>query len=1005
MLIGNRAGLAIACALSVACGSSSGANHEDSTAGTSNASGGDSGNERGGASAMGNDGAGAPDMMAGAPSGKAGAAGSEEGGAAPQSMNEAGATSETGGTESGGSESGGSMNSGAAGAAGAPDVSMGGSAMAGAPGSDAGAPSEAGSGGTAANGGGGAGGTTSGCQSDLECAGAPVSVCETPFCNKQTGLCEAKSLPNDTPCDDDDACTQLDVCSLGQCVGKKPVVCGALDQCHDAGLCNAQTGQCSNPKKKDGTLCDDGDACTLKDSCTAGACGGASKVVCSAQDQCHAVGTCDSKTGTCSNPTVKDGLACDDGHACTLTDQCTAGSCGGTQSCTLTIDPDSLTLAPGAGQVYSAKLTGVVPNTVTWSIQEGSPLGGSIGAGTGKYTAPDTLATYHVVATSTADPAVSASAPVTITLTPVTVSLCPSKATLLPDDTLLFTPLVSGTGNAAVQWSTTGGSITKGGVFNPGGALGSFTITAQSQAEPAKKASAVVQTVKATLPSISGSVKYVGAKSGPIHVTITQGERAGTAVFAPGAYRIRGVDMGINQSVTVHAYMDTLGTGKYSVGADPYGVANIASFQGLDVTGLNITLVDPPPLVLGAVPGMMVSPFDGGALVRYGTVRDNQGSEQASEYHVYVDDTPSVGPLNNIDEIVIRAGAQSVASLRGLANGTDYYFAVAAALNGVEGPLLTSGPVTIGAPAGGHSISGTIAFPGLDVTGPMYAIAYDTVSEVLYAAGYTPGPGATQQAFTVPGLPDGDYRLGVVIDQNDDGEIGPHDPITLMNGGHHPFAIAGADLTGEDITVPSTWGDGEVTTHHSNDNAVPYQLDFRANWNTKLPISAWLDSGPAISAPADFGIELSDSSATLRRQAPLPKYVPKVGDQYTINVLYADGTVCDLPLQVSGVWGNLPTLLAPTTPGSGSAQPTFSWQVPTGAPKYYTYELDLGSNNNGWADWWRWGGPSSTTSVLYNVDGEAKQSALDTGVKYEWWLSAYDRFGNSTRSYAYFDLP
>ena len=39
-----------------------------------------------------------------------------------------------------------------------------------------------------------------------------------------------------------------------------PVVCTALDQCHDAGVCDPGTGLCSDPVKTDGAACSDGDS-------------------------------------------------------------------------------------------------------------------------------------------------------------------------------------------------------------------------------------------------------------------------------------------------------------------------------------------------------------------------------------------------------------------------------------------------------------------------------------------------------------------------------------------------------------------------------------------------------------------------------------------------------------------------------------------------------------------------------------------------------------------------
>jgi hypothetical protein len=106
-------------------------------------------------------------------------------------------------------------------------------------------------------------------------------------------------------------------------------VCTAQDQCHTAGTCNSSTGTCSNPAKPDGAPCSDGNACTQTDTCTSGACGGANPIACTPLDQCHDAGTCNPTTGACSNPPKADGSSCNDGDACTQTDTCASGACAG----------------------------------------------------------------------------------------------------------------------------------------------------------------------------------------------------------------------------------------------------------------------------------------------------------------------------------------------------------------------------------------------------------------------------------------------------------------------------------------------------------------------------------------------------------------------------------------------------------------------------------------------------------------------------------------------------
>jgi hypothetical protein len=135
--------------------------------------------------------------------------------------------------------------------------------------------------------------------------------------------------PNTNPCDDGNACTTGDTCSFNNCYGGTPVTCTASDQCHVAGVCDTSTGICSNPAAPNGTACTDNNACTQTDTCQAGACTGANPVVCTPLDQCHIAGVCDTGTGTCTNPAAPNGTTCTDNNACTQTDTCQAGACTG----------------------------------------------------------------------------------------------------------------------------------------------------------------------------------------------------------------------------------------------------------------------------------------------------------------------------------------------------------------------------------------------------------------------------------------------------------------------------------------------------------------------------------------------------------------------------------------------------------------------------------------------------------------------------------------------------
>jgi hypothetical protein len=83
----------------------------------------------------------------------------------------------------------------------------------------------------------------------------------------------------------------------------------------------------------------------------------------------------------------------------------------------VTISPERVTLFLGSGQQFTAAVTGTNNIAVVWSVQE--PGGGSINT-TGLYVAPSVLpalqTTFHVVASSVADPTKKAIATVNLTL-------------------------------------------------------------------------------------------------------------------------------------------------------------------------------------------------------------------------------------------------------------------------------------------------------------------------------------------------------------------------------------------------------------------------------------------------------------------------------------------------------------------------------------------------------------------------------------------------------------
>jgi hypothetical protein len=116
---------------------------------------------------------------------------------------------------------------------------------------------------------------TAGCQhlaTNNPCCTGVVSICDdsdpctTDLCDPVTAGCSYQD--NTAPCDDQDACTENDACSVGQCVG-------STKDCSDGNACTAD--QCNINQgcfwtAQDGTVCDDGLACSTGDVCAMGAC-------------------------------------------------------------------------------------------------------------------------------------------------------------------------------------------------------------------------------------------------------------------------------------------------------------------------------------------------------------------------------------------------------------------------------------------------------------------------------------------------------------------------------------------------------------------------------------------------------------------------------------------------------------------------------------------------------------------------------------------------------------
>ncbi len=167
---------------------------------------------------------------------------------------------------------------------------------------------------------------------------------------------------------------------------------------------------------------------------------------------------------------------------------------------------------------FTATIQGTTTDhAVTWSTTIGTITS------TGLFTAPASVGTGVVTATSVADPTRSASAPVTVTNTPgsnpnppppgpavTSVTISPVSAKSAASGTLSFTASVQGsTSDKSVSWKAALGSITSSGFYTAPSKAGTDSVTATSDADPTKSASAIVTVTAAQPPPPNPTVTSV----------------------------------------------------------------------------------------------------------------------------------------------------------------------------------------------------------------------------------------------------------------------------------------------------------------------------------------------------------------------------------------------------------------------------------------------------------------------------------------------------------------
>ena len=181
----------------------------------------------------------------------------------------------------------------------------------------------------------------------LDC-GAQASACATAACNPAIGKCEVAPKSDGTQCEDGQGCTVGDTCKAGKCAAGPPANCNTADKHCVTGTCTTTaTGTgftCATQPKTKGTACEDGKACTEGDNCDGvGSCLTGKPKLCPGGGPCVDT-ACDEATSGCVAKPKPKGIVCDDGQFCTQSEVC-----NGTGGCTGVVTP---CMASPCGQAF-----------------------------------------------------------------------------------------------------------------------------------------------------------------------------------------------------------------------------------------------------------------------------------------------------------------------------------------------------------------------------------------------------------------------------------------------------------------------------------------------------------------------------------------------------------------------------------------------------------------------------------------------------------------------------
>lgn len=513
--------------------------------------------------------------------------------------------------------------------------------------------------------------------------------------------------------------------------------------------------------------------------------------------------------------------------------------------------------------------------------------------------------------------------------------------------------------------------------------------------------------------TVSGSVGNTEGVGGRIYMTLTNTScpqaTPGTSISGPEGFSIRGVQPG---AYTLQAWVDELGYGAPNAQNPAITIPNL-TVGSANLQNISMTFIQPPPVSLTSPPAILFAGgFGGGAILGYAPILAN-GVEQAASYTVQWSTSASFSSITGSRSLnATGAAGARVWLLNGLPSRSIYYFrAQGATVNSGSPWSNVFGPVIIGAPAAGNTVSGAVSFTGY-VKGALYVGFRDQNTGLAYAE-IILHP-ASPQAYSVMVPTGSNYAMFALIDQNGNSMADNTD----INGMNDDSVVAIAGNTTENMTLPVSNVAFVATQHYRQAGQTgtydSYGLAFRIPTANMMPQSLSLLSGPNVLYPLDIGECTGCGGEAYNFSLDIGSAVPNPGDAYGFGIQnpsgnltpgWGTGPYATATATVTGVVNAFATNLSPATGSGAGTTPEFDWADPPNAGDY-TYQFTLWDANGNviWqipaANTQSSGFSSDITSIVWGADptgagNPPSVASLTAGETYLWSIQVEDSNGNT----------